>query len=183
MAWEFLYMVRREFRGDSNWGEMHIKSADDKKWEWLCYTYELPWKANATGKSINNISRVEMGVYELNIREDGDPRLANYKGWRLELLKTAHRSNIQIHRAAKNMYIEGCILPVHFNTFQSTDIKSVIKKGDKIIEDRSKALMDKIKVRLINLMMESKKTAGRPTLTIAETLPAEALTDRSHSHG
>lgn len=172
MAWKFLYSVRREFRGDSNWGEMYMRSADDKKWEWLCYTYELPWKADATGKSINSLSRVEMGIYELNIRSDGN------KGWRLELLKTGHRSAIQIHRAASSMYIEGCILPVHFNTFQGSDIK----KGDKVVETRSKELMDKIKVRLTNLMMGSKTTAGRPTLTIAETLPAELLTDRSHVH-
>lgn len=176
MAWEFLYMVRREFRGDSNWGEMHIKSADDKKWEWLCYTYELPWKADVAGKSINNLSRVEMGTYELDIREDGVPTDPKYKGWRLELLKTAHRSNIQIHRAAGNLYIEGCILPVHFNTFQGSDIK----KGDPVITARSIAIMDKIKVHLVNLIMKSKKT-GRPTLTIAETMPAEALTDRSHA--
>ena len=34
-----------------------------KKWEWLCYTYELPWKVDANGKSINDISRVKMGIY------------------------------------------------------------------------------------------------------------------------
>ena len=178
MTWKFLYSIRREFRGDSNWGEMYMRSVDDKKWEWLCYTYELPWKADAAGKSLNDKSRVEMGIYELNIRTDGDPRAANYKGWRLELLNTAHRNNVQIHRAAKNMYIEGCILPVHFNSFQGTDIK----KGDSIIETKSKALMNEIMIRLTNLMMTSKKASGRPTLTIAETLPAELLTDRSRAH-
>lgn len=172
MAWEFLYIVRREFRGDSNWGDMYMKSVDDKKWERLCYTYELPWKADAGGKSINDHSRVEMGVYELTIRTDGK------NGWRLELLNTAHRTNIQVHRAARNMYIEGCILPVHFNTFQGSDIK----KGDPVISTWSEVLMDKIKVHLTNLTMKSKKTAGRPTLTIAETMPAELLTDRSRTH-
>lgn len=178
MAWKFLYSIRREFRGDNNWGEMYMRSADDKKWEWLCYAYELPWKADAVGKSLNKISRVEMGIYELNIRTDGDPLASNYKGWRLELLKTGHRSNVQIHRAAKNMYIEGCILPVHFNSFQGADIK----KGDTIIETKSKALMEEIMIRLTNLIMKNKKTSGPPTLTIAETLPAELLTDKSHAH-
>lgn len=55
MAWEFLYSARREFQRDSNWGEMHMKIAA-KKWEWLCYTYELPWKANAAGKRLRNLA-------------------------------------------------------------------------------------------------------------------------------
>lgn len=81
MAWEFLYSIRREFHGESNWGEMYMKSTDNKKWEWLCYTYELPWKANAAGKSLNKFSRVEMGVYELNQRTDGPLREAGGKDW------------------------------------------------------------------------------------------------------
>lgn len=174
MAWEFLYSVRREFRGDSNWGEMYMKSTDNKKWEWLCYTYELPWKADVAGRSVNNHSRVEMGIYELIVRTDGPPRPVG-KGWRLELLNTAHRGNVQIHRAAPNMHIEGCILPVHFNTLQA----SAIKKGDEIIRTRSIALMDNIMVRLNNLL---KSRTGRPTLTIAEKLPPALVTDRSHAH-
>lgn len=75
------------------------------------------------------------------------------------------------------MKIEGCILPVHFNTFQG----STIQKGDEIIRTQSIALMDKIQSRYVNLSMKS-NTAGRATLTIAETLPAELLTDRSHAH-
>lgn len=177
MAWEFLYSIRREFHGESNWGEMYMKSTDNKKWEWLCYTYELPWKANAAGKSLNKFSRVEMGVYELNQRTDGPLREAGGKGWRLELLKTGHRDNIQIHRAAKNLFIEGCILPVHFNTLQG----STIQKGDSIIETKSIALMDKIQIRLVNLE-SSNTTKGRPTLTIAEKLPPELITNRSHAH-
>lgn len=113
-----------------------------------------------------------MGAYELNIRADGD------KGWRLELLNTRHRTHVQIHRAAPSMFIEGCILPVHFNTFQG----SAIKKGDEIIQSQSVALMDKIKVRLTNLMMKSNIATGRPILTIAETMPAEVITNRSHTH-
>ena len=76
------------------------------------------------------------------------------------------------------MGIKGCILPVHFNTFQG----SGIQKGDGLIQIKSTELMDKIQVRLTNLMMKSGTATGRPTLTIAETLPAELLTDRSHAH-
>ena len=76
------------------------------------------------------------------------------------------------------MFIEGCILPIHFNTFQG----SAIKKGDEIIRTQSIALMDKIQSRYVNLSMKSNAAAGRATLTIAETLPAELLTDRSHAH-
>ena len=177
MAWEFLHIVRREFQGDSHWGEMYMKTAA-KKWEWLCYTYELPWKADANGKSINDISRIKMGVYELRIRTDGPSRLIDGKGWRLELQKTGHRHNVQIHRAAPNMDIKGCILPVHFNTLQG----STIQKGNAVIRTKSIALMDKIQVRLTNLQMKSGTATGRPTLTIVETLPAELLTDRSHAH-
>lgn len=173
MAWEFLFMVRREFQGDSNWGEVYMKSTDNKKWEWLSYTYELPWKADAAGRSTNDHSRIEMGIYELMIRMDGD------KGWRLELLNTRHRSNVQIHRAAPSMKIEGCILPVHFNTFQG----SAIKKGDEVIRTKSIALMDKIQSRYTNLTMKKiGNTTGRPTLTIAENLPAALLNEKSHAH-
>jgi hypothetical protein len=176
MAWEFLYSVRREFQGDSHWGEMYMKTTA-KRWEWLCYTYELPWKANAAGKSINSLSRVEMGVYELSIRTDGPARNFGGKGWRLELLKTGHRGYVQIHRASPSMFIEGCILPVHFNTFQG----STIQKGDAIIRTQSLALMDKMQVRLTNLQ-NSSSTTGRPTLTIAEKLPPGLITNRSHAH-
>jgi hypothetical protein len=41
MAWEFLYVVRCEFQGDSNWSEMYMRTTDNK-WEWIFYTYELP---------------------------------------------------------------------------------------------------------------------------------------------
>ena len=179
MAWEFLYMVRRDFHGDNNWGDLYMKAADNKKWEWLCYTYELPWKADAHGRSVNDESRIEMGVYELTMRMDGLKREERGKGWRLELQNTKHRNNVQIHRSAPNMFIKGCILPVHFNTFQG----SAIKKGDKIIETQSTEIMDQIQSRLINLMMKKVgNTTGRPTLTIAETLPAELLIHRSRAH-
>jgi hypothetical protein len=177
MAWEFLYSVRREFQGDSNWGDMYMQSADNRAWEWLCYTYELPWKADAAGKSINKKSRVEMGVYELRVRTDGKSRDQGGKGWRLELRNTKHRDNVQIHRAAPSMYIEGCILPVHFNTLSA----STIQKGDPVIRSKSIELMDKIQSRWSTLL-NSGTVTGAPTLCIAETLPAELLTNRSHAH-
>ena len=151
-----------------------------KKWEWLCYTYELPWKVDAAGKSIKKLSRIKMGIYELMIRTDGPKRTAlpPGKGWRLELQGTGHRTNVQIHRAAPNLYIEGCILPVHSNSFNIAAVKST---GSMPIQTQSTALMDKIQVRLINLLGSGTAT-GSPTLTIAETLPAELLTDRSHAH-
>lgn len=176
MAWDFLYIVRREYHGDNNWGEMYMQMTSEK-WQWLSYTYELPWTADDTGKSINNRSRVEMGVYELHTRSDGLERRFGGKGWRLELLQTGHRGNIQIHRAAASMGTRGCILPVHFNTLQGTDIK----KGNDIIGVRSSMLMDKIQARCATLMA-SGTVNSRPRLCIAATLPAELLTDRSHAH-
>ena len=38
-----------------------MKTTDDK-WEWLSYTYELPWKPDASGESTSNISRVKIGL-------------------------------------------------------------------------------------------------------------------------
>ena len=75
MAWDFLYLVRRTYHGDSNWGEMYIKTPDGK-WEWLSYIYELPWKPDEAGKSLNNVSRIKLGIYELKVREDGLARAA-----------------------------------------------------------------------------------------------------------
>jgi len=177
MAWDFLYSVRRTYHGEDNWGDLYMKSADEKKWELLSYTYELPWKADAKGKSINSKSRVEMGVYELTPRTDGPLRKDNGKGWRLQLLNTKHRSGIEIHRAAPSLFIEGCILPVHFNGFQG----SQILKGDPTIRVMSTELMDKIMSRWHTLLAKH-SGEGNPSITIAETLPAEAVTNRSHSH-
>ena len=157
MAWDFLYIVRREYHGDNNWGEMYMQTTS-KKWQWLSYTYELPWSANSSGKSSNNHSRIDIGVYELFTRTDGRGREFGGKGWRLELLKTGHRGNIQIHRAATGMGTKGCILPVHFNTLRG----SAIKRGDDIIVIRSSMLMDKIQAQWAALMSSGSVT-GRPT--------------------
>lgn len=61
MAWDFIHIGRRNYHGDDNWGEMYIKTTDDK-WEWLSYTYELPWKPDAAGKSKNDISRIKSAL-------------------------------------------------------------------------------------------------------------------------
>lgn len=164
MSWDFIHVVRRTFQGDDNWGEMFIQNAQGQ-WEKLCFTYELPWETfNAgphIGKSKNNVSRVKIGGYNLKPRTDGP------KGWRLELQNTGHRTNIQIHRAHKSMFIQGCMLPVSFNNL-STD---ALKKGDPLIQIQSTTLMTKIKNRYATL--KTGKT-GDATLNISATLPAKA---------
>lgn len=163
MAWDFLFSVRNEYQGASNWGRLYMRTVDNK-WEYLSYTYELPWKTYEsgplTGKSQNSFSRVAIGVYEMVPRTDG------HRGWRLELLGTGHRQNIQIHRAHPSLFIEGCILPVHFNNFDD----SKVKKGDAIIQTESIALMGKIKTRYGAL---KDMHTGNPTLCISATLPSQ----------
>jgi hypothetical protein len=127
-------------------------------WEWLCYSYELPWIEDATGKSKSSKSRIRIGTYDLKVRTDGN------KGWRLELKGTEHRENIQVHRAHKSMYIEGCILPVHFNDFGEAGLK----KGQESIQTHSVALMNRIKARYDKLKGQN---SGDPQLTIAAILP------------
>jgi len=121
----------------------------------------LPFLA---GRSRNNLSRIRLGSYELMPRTDGP------KGWRLELQNTGHRSNIQIHRAHRSMYIEGCILPVHFNA-RSDDF---LQKGAAMIQTQSVALMSMIQSRYESL---SSQFSGNPALTIAATLPAQLFDD------
>ena len=75
------------------------------------------------------------------------------------------------------MFIEGCILPVHFNTFQG----SGIHKGDEVIQTKSTELMTKIQSRWSTLL-NSGTVTGSPTLTIAEILPAELLTNRRRAN-
>lgn len=163
--WEFLCVVRRTFQSDDNWGELFIKNQNGR-WEWLCYTYELPWKTVESGPnkglSQSKHSRIKMGVYTLSPRQDGP------KGWRLDLENTGHRSNIQIHRAHTSMYIEGCILPVSFNNFS----KDKLEKGDPLIQTRSIDLMTKIKSRY-ELLKVGKK--GKETVVIEAKLPASLV--------
>ncbi|RDH85973.1 MAG: hypothetical protein DIZ80_00425 [endosymbiont of Galathealinum brachiosum] len=163
MSWNFIHVVRRTFQSDDNWGEMFIQNTQGQ-WEKLCFTYELPWDTFSsgphTGKSKNNHSRVKIGDYNVKPRADGP------KGWRLELQNTGHRSNIQIHRAHKSMFIQGCMLPVSFNNLST----NALNKGDPLIQIQSTTLMTKIKNRYD--LLKTGKT-GDATLTISATLPAK----------
>jgi len=174
MAWDFLYIVRRNYQGDNNWGDMYIKTKDNK-WEWLSYTYELPWKPDGTGKSTSNQSRIKIGSYNLIVRTDGKAREAGGKGWRLELQGTGHRQYIQVHRAHSSMFIQGCILPVHFKNISS----STIQVGNIQIQNKSIELMEKIEARYKELVKIKK---GNPALVIAAKLPPNQITNRSHAY-
>ncbi|MEN6426753.1 MAG: DUF5675 family protein [Phycisphaerales bacterium] len=157
MSWRFLHVRREVFHGSFNWGTLFMRDAA-AGWDELCYTYELPWRADERGRSMNNVSRIELGTYEMQVRDDGP------KGWRLELLGTGHRAHIQIHRAHQSMYIEGCILPVHF----SWDTANAPQRGDQLIKTRSMEIMGKIKTRYENLATAN---TGRPTVEISAHLP------------
>lgn len=162
MSWEFIHVQRKVFQGSDNWGVMYIKTLNGD-WEKLCYSYELPWKTFDSGplqgKSKNSESRIKIGNYNLLPRSDGP------KGWRLELQGTGHRKNIQIHRAHKSMFIEGCILPVHFNNFT----ESQLSKGDAVIQTQSVALMQDIKARYDQLKVQNN---GDASIVISAMLPA-----------
>lgn len=152
MGWEFIQISRHHYKSDDNWGDLHIKTPEGQ-WEFLCHTYELPWRPDKLGKSSNNISRVKIGSYECFVRNDG------HRGWRLELLGTSHRSNIQIHRAHTSMYIEGCILPIHFTPAMFN--AEIITKGNPAVEAESVKLMKRIEVRHKQLAAKHK---GNPTV-------------------
>lgn len=162
MSWDFIHVQRKVFQGSNNWGIMFIKTSNGR-WEKLCYSYELPWKefesGHLKGKSKNNESRIRIGNYNLNTRNDGP------KGWRLELQGTGHRKNIQIHRAHKSMFIEGCILPVHFNNFTEAQLS----RGDAIIQTQSVSLMQNIKARYDQL---SSQNNGLASLIVSANMPA-----------
>ena len=157
MSWRFLHVRREVFRASFNWGTLFMMDAAGG-WDKLCYTYELPWRADARGRSKTNASRIELGTYEMHVRDDGP------KGWRLELRRTGHRTNIQIHRAHQSMFIQGCILPVHF----SWHTANAPQPGDQVIKTKSKELMNKIKTRYEKLAAAG---TGRPTVEISATLP------------
>ena len=162
MSWDFLWLVREAYQSDNNWGRLYIRSKDLKKWETFSYSYELDWIEDASGKSKSNKSRIRIGIYEMKTRSDGN------KGWRLELEGTGHRTHIQVHRAHKSMFIQGCILPVHFRDFD----KAGLKKGDNKIQAESVKLMEQMKARYL----ECKKVAkGKPSITISAILPEPML--------
>jgi hypothetical protein len=167
MSWPFLLVHRRGFRDSDHWGTMMMIS-EAGTWEELCYTYELPWVEDTTGRSLKDKSRIMEGQYELDPRSDGR------RGWRLELRGTGHRANIQIHRAHKSMSIEGCILPVDFIDFRNAPRSGVgpielLTKGDETIQHRSVALMEKIRMRYEGIQG---KRHGSATIVLAAILPA-----------
>lgn len=168
MNWEFLFVLRRLYRGSDQWGKLYIRSATADAWEFLSYTYELPWKEDPSGKSLPKKSRIREGTFPLRVRTDGP------KGWRLELLDTEHRGNIQVHRAHKSMYIQGCILPVHFEDFRDPDhVEVALRKGQLIIQRRSEKLIAQIKNRYEQLVSGK---SGLATITISALLPASIET-------
>jgi hypothetical protein len=167
LAWQFLFAQRRGFRSSDQWGTLFVRSTV-VGWEQLSRTYELPWREDARGRSMANKSRIKEGEYELQVRKDGP------KGWRLELLNTGHRRHIQIHRAHRSLYIEGCLLPVDFLDFRNEPASGVgpielLKKGDRKIQARSISIMEQIRLRYEQL---SRGQNGNPTIVIAATLPA-----------
>ena len=175
MSWDFIYIVRRLYHGDNNWGEMYIKN-DKGKWEWLSYSYELPWVEDKQGKSKSEISRIRIGEYPATVRTDGKPRVLGGKGWRLELKNTGHRKYVQIHRASASMYIKGCILPVHFNDVSGENIR----KGDIRILNKSVEIMEKIE-EYYNRIYNNKN--GDPVIVISARLPPIQVTNKSYVYG
>ena len=159
MHWDFLMVVRDKLHSDEkSWGDLFVKSLDDRRWERFSYAYELPWKVEkTTGKSRKGESRVKLGTYAMSTRSDGN------KGWRLELKGTGHREHIQVHRAHHSMYIEGCILPVHFSGFDD----GTVNQGSMTIEEESVKLMRKLQVMYLD---RAKRRTGEPTITIAADL-------------
>ena len=65
----------------------------------IAYTLELPWR-----NDLNEISSIPAGTYSAVVRDDGP------LGWRMELLNTGKRKNIQIHIGQWPRQTEGCVL-------------------------------------------------------------------------
>jgi hypothetical protein len=164
MGWPFLFLVRQVYHGDNNWGTLYMPKFGDlsehPEWARTSYTYELPWKANSAGHSLSKRSQIDIGTYEMHVRTEPP------KGWRLELEGTHPRQNIQVHRAHKSMYIEGCILPVTINRFGGF---LNWQKGDEAIQALSEMVMSSIRDRYEQL---AKVKTGKPTITISAILPA-----------
>ncbi len=157
MGYELLYVHRLSKRKDETIvGHMYLKKPDAKKWEQLCYSYELPLKTDSSGKTKKEVSCIAANTYEMKVRIGGN------KGWRLELMSTGHRDNVQVHRAHKSLYIEGCILPI---------TASGALGGDQA-QSESVELMGKIKEAYD--AWKAKGQAGRPTITITYGRPASS---------
>lgn len=178
MSWEFLHLSRRTWRSGDNWGTLYMNDGSGK-WERLSYTFERPWFTDEQGRSKETVvtkgghhipgSRIVEGLYELEERSHGP------KGWRLQLLGTGHRTEIQIHRAHKSLYIEGCILPVSFMDFREDladgKLRHVVKKGDLAITQESLKIMSQIHDRY-SLLSKRHSQEGRATILISACLPA-----------
>jgi hypothetical protein len=181
MAWPFLMLVRDEYRAarsvsEGNWGRLYTRSIPGRSWDFFSYAYELPWIQTPAGLSKNKKSQIDIGTYELNERNNGP------KGWRLELLETGHREHIQVHRAHKSMYIEGCILPVKFRGFGTgnplkgdaniqTDSVELMKKLRALYEARAMLAVLKAAVSAFG-KGKSQANVGRATILISAKLPA-----------
>lgn len=176
MSWPFLHLFRRTWRSSDNWGTLYMSDADGK-WKRLCYTFERPWFIDKQGRSHVTIvrngktilpgSRISEGLFELEECSGGE------KGWRLRLLGTRHRTNIEIHRAHKSLYIEGCILPVSFMDFRQESANGTlvkVTKGDQRITTASVQIMGQIKDRYV-LLSKLHAKEGHATLLIAAYLP------------
>ena len=162
MSWPFLHLNRQTYKSSDSWGTLYIQEMN-KAWEKLCYTYELPWIIDGSGKSKKDKSRIHIGTYEMKVRQDGP------KGWRLELMGTDHREFIQLHRAHHTLYLKGCLVPIAFKD------KSYDFQGSTAVEQNSILLMQKIKqryeeLRLLNL--------GNAAIEISACLPAMVPTNR-----
>lgn len=94
-------VTRRHQRHDCIIGELsvHRPFHTGTGSSFRCFTLELPWRGNAKG-----VSCVPPGRYPAFIRTDGKRK------WRLELKKTAPRTNIQVHTGNRPREIDGCIL-------------------------------------------------------------------------
>ena len=158
MGWPLLHVTREQWMGDNRWGRLSIRALPTG-WEFLSYSYELPWREDDRGLSRSNLSRIKIGTYTMKVREDGP------KGWRLELKGTGHRKFIQVHRAAPNLYIEGCILPIHFRSHTPRSAPA----SDPNYQVQSVQLMKVIKERYEFL---AELEDGEPEIQISGTLPA-----------
>ena len=114
MSWPFLYVWRKKWNssGPDNWGQLFIMDRAGRSWELFSYSYELPWRTGGDGKTLNDVSCIRGGEYEMHKETRGN------KGWRLELEGTGHRQGDLDPRARRHFNTGGCTPP-----FVPVDIK------------------------------------------------------------
>lgn len=160
MSYELLYVHRLTKRSDDSMlGHMYLMDSTNKGWKHLCYSYELPFKTDALGKTKSNVSAIAAATYKMEKRTHVSSNGSD-KGWRLELLNTGHRTNVQVHRASANLYIQGCILPI-----TASGASGGVKAKAESVE-----LMQKIKTAYLAFGGET-SMAGKPAITIAYKKP------------